>query len=421
MSKRGRCLILILAAVFLVSITAENAMATEKVFKLGILGPFTGPAAKSGNEMKDAATMAIEEGGNKIGDYKIELIYIDSQSDPAKGTNAYSEAIERKGVQAGILNWNTAVDTALQPVWAKHKVPHFFCLGAGKAVNDKYNSLPEDQRYLIIKGWPIPQKTAVGYVDFLSYALKNGLWKPEKKLVALWGEDTDWGRSLVGGMGKGLKEDGWEIFTEEYFDLKKTDFYPFLNKCKKAGVTVLAGSSSGVASVSALIKQTREIGFRGLLIAEGLGWVGGWYKMTGPASNGVLDMQPQFATPAQKAWVTRFKKKYGYDPSPSAAGMAFDYANFFIKIANRAIESHGSLDSETVTKVGRTEVATGKLTYSREEGALMHARYGTDAANRPDPKISPEDFFFPVIQYTNGKGTVVYPQEMQQGKFVAPK
>jgi branched-chain amino acid transport system substrate-binding protein len=421
MKKRGRCLIVVLAVVFMGSMMIGNAAADEKVFKLGILGPFTGPAAKSGNEMKDAATMAIAEAGNKIGDYKVELIYIDSQSDPAKGTNAYSEAIERKGVQAGILNWNTAVDTALQPVWAKYKVPHFFCLGAGKAVNDKYNSLPEDQRYLIIKGWPIPQKTAVGYVDFLDYALKNGLWKPKKKLVALWGEDTDWGRSLVGGMGKGLKENGWEIFTEEYFDLKKTDFYPFLNKCKNAGVTILAGSSSGVASVSALIKQTQEIGFRGLLIAEGLGWVGGWYKMTGQASNGVLDMQPQFATPAQKAWVTRFKEKYGYDPSPSAAGMAFDYANFFIKIANRAIDSYGTLDSETITKVGREEVATGKLTYSREEGALMHARYGTDGANRPDPKISPKDFFFPVIQYANGKGTVVYPPEMQQGKFVAPK
>ncbi len=84
--------------------------------------------------------------------------------------------------------------------------------------------------------------------------------------------------------------------------------------------------------------------------------------MTGQASNGVLDMQPQFATPEQKAWVTRFKNKYNYDPSPSAAGMAFDYANYFIKIANRAIDKYGALNSETITKVGREEVAEGILT-----------------------------------------------------------
>ncbi len=409
---------LVLAAVFMGSMMIGHAAAADKVFKLGILGPFTGPAAKSGNEMKDAATMAIDEIGNKIGDYKIELVYIDDQSDPSKGTNAYAEAIERKGVQAGILNWNTAVTVAIQPMLAKYKVPHFFCLGAGKAGIDKWESLPPEERYLIMKGWPIPQKLVVGYVELLNDAEKKKLWKPDKKLAALWGEDTDWGRSLVGGMAKGLKENGWEIFTEEYFDLKKTDFYPYINKCKQAGVTLLAGSSSGVASVSAIIKQQHEVGFKGLVVADGLGWVGDWYKMTGQASDGVLDMQPQLTTPAQKDWVEKFKNRFNYDPSPSAAGMAFDYANFFVKIAKRAIEKYGELNSETITKIGREEVAEGKLTYSRADGALMHARYGTDAASRPDPKISPADFFFPVIQYQKGNGFNVFPEDVKQAELM---
>lgn len=418
MSKRGKIFNLVLAVVFSVTLLIGNAFAVEKVFKLGVLGPFTGPAAKSGNEMKDAATMAIDEIGSKIGDYKIELVYIDDQSDPSKGTNAYAEAIERKGVQAGILNWNTAVTVAIQPMLAKYRVPHFFCLGAGKAGIDKWESMPPEDRYLIMKGWPIPQKLVVGYVDLLNNAESKAIWKPAKKLAALWGEDTDWGRSLVGGMASGLQKNGWEIFTEEYFDLKKTDFYPFINKCKRAGVTLLAGSSSGVASVSAIIKQQREVGFKGLVIADGLGWVGDWYKMTGPASDGVLDMQPQLATDAQRAWVAKFKKRFNYDPSPSAAGMAYDYANFFVKIAKRALEKYGELNSETITKIGREEVAEGKLTYSRAEGALMHARYGTDASSRPDPKISPADFFFPVIQYRKGSGVNVFPDDVKQAELM---
>jgi len=410
--------VFVLAVVLAGLLIAGPAAAQDKVFKLGVLGPFTGPAAKSGTEMKHAATMAVDNFGGRIGDYKIELVYIDDQSDPAKGTNAYAEAIERKGVQAGILNWNTAVTVAIQPMLAKYKVPHFFCMGAGKAANDKYQSLPAEERYLIMKGWPIPQKLVVGYVELLNYAEEKGIWKPQKKLAALWGEDTDWGRSLVGGMAKGLTENGWEIFTEEYFDLKKTDFYPYINKCKQAGVTLLAGSSSGVASVSAIIKQQREIGFKGLVIADGLGWVGDWYKMTGRSSDGVLDMQPQLATPAQKAWVEKFKSRFKYDPSPSAAGQSYDYTNFFAKIAKRAIEKYGELNSETITKIGREEVAEGKLTYDRADGALMHARYGTDAANRPDPKISPADFFFPVIQYQKGDGYNVFPEEVKQAELV---
>ncbi len=420
MNKKSKWLVIGLVAVFGVSLIAGEVMAAEKVFKLGILGPFTGPAAKSGNEMKDAATMAIDEIGGKVGDYKIELVYIDDQSDPSKGTNAYAEAIERKGVQAGILNWNTAVSVAIQPMLAKYKIPHFFCMGAGKAVNDKWESLPPEDRYLIMKGWPIPQKLVVGYVDLLKYAGEKGIWKPKKKIAALWGEDTDWGRSLVGGMAKGLKDNGWEIYTEEYFDLKKTDFYPYINKCKKAGVSLLAGSSSGVASVSAIIKQQREIGFKGLVVADGLGWVGDWYKMTGPASDGVLDMQPQLSTPAQQAWVKKFKKRFNYDPSPSAAGQSYDYAHYFIKIAKRAMEKYGELSSETITKVGREEVAEGKLTFTRADGALVHARYGTDAASRPDPKIGPADFFFPVIQYKKGKGVIVFPEDVKQADLMVP-
>jgi len=255
-------------------------------------------------------------------------------------------------------------------------------------------------------------------VDLLNYAAEKGIWKPKKKLVALWGEDTDWGRSLVGGLADGLKANGWEIYTEEYFDLKKTDFYPYINKCKKAGVTLLAGSSSGVASVSAIIKQQREVGFKGLVIADGLGWVGDWYKMTGRSSDGVLDMIPQLATPEQKAWVEKFKKRFKYDPSPSAAGQSYDYTHFFFKIAERAIEKYGELNSATVTKVGREEVAEGKLTFNRADGALVHGRYGTDAANAPDPKISPEDFFFPVIQYQKGQGQNVFPEDVKQAELM---
>lgn len=418
MKKQEPVLLIVLFVILLVFMSAGNAAAGNKVFKLGILGPLTGPSAKSGHEMKDSTTMAFEEIGNKIGSYDIKLVYIDDQSDPSKGTNAYAEAIERKGVQAGILNWNTAVTVAIQPMLAKYKVPHFFCMGAGKAGNDKWKSMPPEERYLILKGYPIPQKLVWGYAELLNNTENKMLWKPSKKLVALWGEDTDWGRSLVGGMAEGLKQNGWEIFTEEYFDLKKTDFYPFLNKCKKAGVALLAGSSSGVSSVSAIIKQQNEIGFKGLIIADGLGWVGDWYKMTGRSSNGVLDMQIQFNTPEQIEWVAKFKKRFNYAPSPTAAGFPYDYANFFIKIAKRAIEKHGELSSKTLTKVGREEVAEGKLTYSRADGALMHARYGTDATNRPDPKISPADFFLPIIQYKNGKGLKVFPDEGKQAELI---
>lgn len=396
----------------------EKSTAQDKVFKLGILAPLTGPAAQNGTEIRDGATLAFEKIGSKIGDYKIELVSIDDQSDPAKGTNAYSEAIERKGVQAGILNWNTSVTVALLDVWAKYKVPHFFSLGAGKTINEKWASMPPRDRYLINKGWPVADSIATPYVELMNSSIKNGTWKPKQKLVALWGEDSPWGRSLVAGMGAMLKASGWKIFAEEYFPLNQTDFYQFLSKCKAAGVVALCGSSSIPAEVSGVVKQAREIGFHGLIVADQLGSIGDWYKLTGPASDGVIDMVPQISTPAQKEWAKEYKDRFGYNPSPNSSGICYDYANFFIKIAKRAIAKYGKLDSESLTAIGRDEVATGKLVFGKKDGALFNPAYRYSQKKPLEPVIGQDAFYIPVIQYNKGQGYIVYPENIKQATFV---
>jgi len=102
----------------------------ERVLKVGILGPFTGPAARTGDEFRGAVEMAFESVNYKVGGYKIQPVWIDSQSDPEKATRAYEEAIVGQGIQAGLLNWHSSEAVAVMEVTAKHKIPHFFGFGA---------------------------------------------------------------------------------------------------------------------------------------------------------------------------------------------------------------------------------------------------------------------------------------------------
>jgi ABC-type branched-subunit amino acid transport system substrate-binding protein len=63
---------------------AEPAVAATEVLKVGVLSPFSGPGARTGEEIKGAVELAFEAIDYQIGQYEIELVWIDSQSDPAK-------------------------------------------------------------------------------------------------------------------------------------------------------------------------------------------------------------------------------------------------------------------------------------------------------------------------------------------------
>ncbi|MDR2301034.1 MAG: ABC transporter substrate-binding protein, partial [Deltaproteobacteria bacterium] len=77
----------LLAAILSLAFLGSQALAQGKVFKVGVVGPFTGPAAKTGEEFRASAEVAFDGIGYQIGDYKIEFVWIDSQSDPAKASN----------------------------------------------------------------------------------------------------------------------------------------------------------------------------------------------------------------------------------------------------------------------------------------------------------------------------------------------
>ena len=57
----------------------------------------------------DRGPQSLENINYQVGDYQIELVWVDSQSDPEKATRAYEEAIVQDGIQAGVLNWHSSV------------------------------------------------------------------------------------------------------------------------------------------------------------------------------------------------------------------------------------------------------------------------------------------------------------------------
>lgn len=392
----------------------EPAM-EEKVFKIGVLGPFTGPSARTGDEFRTSAEMALEAIDNQIGDYTIEAVWVDSQSDPERATRAYEEAIVQDGIQAGVLNWHSSVAVAVMEVNAKHQVPHFFGFGATEVVNEKFHSDMEQFGYWTTKGWPEPAKLSQNYVTAVEDAIAAGSWSPEAKRAAIYGEDTDWGRSFGEGLASQLEEAGWEIVDRQYFPIEQTEFYPLLNRFQEQDVALIAGTSTAPPSLSAFIKQADEVGLEALIIADGLGWVGEWYELTGDASNYVIDQIPGWTTDESLEFAAAFEERSGLVPSPSSGGLSYDGMNFFIKVLQTTYDDFGELTSEAVYQTVQDKVWTGELTFGTEDGAIVMSSY--DFSDPPDPVVGKGFYTFPVLQYFDGESVTVWPPEFAQAEL----
>jgi branched-chain amino acid transport system substrate-binding protein len=386
----------------------QEAEMEEEVFKLGIVGPFSGPSARIGDEFRASAEMAFGAIDWHIGRYKIEPVWIDSQSDPAKASQAYEQAIVQDGIQAGINNWHSSVAVSCMEVVAKHKIPHFGGFGATNTVNETFESDPEKYGYWLYKMWPMPAKLTTLYVDALEAAIASGTYAPESKTVALFAEDTDWGRSVLQGLREQFEGAGWEIVAEELFALDASEFYPLLTKFKELNPAVVAGTGTGLPAVSGFIKQADEVELKSLIILDGLGWFGEWYDVTGDASDYVIDQIPGWARAEGEQFAKDFEAEYGFTPSPSSGGLSYDYYNMFIAIAQDVYNEYGELTAERLDQFVRDNVWTGQWTYT--DGIVME-EYEYTPETIPDPVVGAGKFIFPVLQYFGGEGKIIYPPE----------
>jgi hypothetical protein len=93
------------------------------------------------------------------------------------------------------------------------------------------------------------------------------------------------------------------------------------------------------------------------------------------------------------------------DPD-SAAGLAYDGTNIFIEIAQHALEEHGELSSRTIYAWARENLQKGNCSYT--DGIVME-RYKYTQEILPDPVVGESHYMFPVLQYVDGEGKIIYP------------
>lgn len=315
-----------------------NSYAAETV-KVGAILAVTGPASFLGAPEAKTLEMMVEDINKKGGikGKKVELIIKDSGASPEKALSFAKQLIEEEKVLA-IIGPSTSGETMkIKNVAEEGKTILLSCAAAEVIVNPV-------AKYV----FKTPQKDSHAVIKIFEQMKKMKLTK-----AAVLSSNTGFGKAGKEQIEKLAPEHGIQIVANEVYDKAATDLTAEVTKVKASGAEAIINWSIEPAQ-SIVIKNARQIGFKGKIFqSHGFGNIK-YVEAAGPAAEGVIfpagrllvaDVLPK--SDPQKSLLAKYKKDYETkfkEDVSTFGGHGYDA----MLILTRAIEKADSTDKEAV-------------------------------------------------------------------------
>ncbi|MBW1980269.1 MAG: ABC transporter substrate-binding protein [Deltaproteobacteria bacterium] len=363
--KKSSIIVVTLLAVAL--IVSPSVWAKQKLIKIGINAPLTGDIPKVGEGTKYAAQMWLEDikaaGGLEVGGkkYPVELVIEDNESKAESAVKANTKMITEDEVLA-----------IVGPQASKQAVP------AGDVANNYKTPM--------ISPWSTNPDTTKNrpyvfrgcFLDpFQGPVLANFITKEFgfSKAAVLYDVASDYPK----GLAEFFKQ-AWEkihgpgsVVAFESFTTKDADFSSQLTKIIRSGAQVLFVPQY-YNEVALIVQQAHELGWNKPIVGSDSWGSAETVKLCGKDCYGLFfstHYAAAGATGATKAFIDRYKKKYGYVPDDVAA-LTWDS----LRIVQQAIQSCGKITGniekdrlcvrDALAKIKEFDGITGKMTFTED-------------------------------------------------------
>ncbi|MGE5673448.1 MAG: ABC transporter substrate-binding protein [Mycobacterium leprae] len=100
----------------------KAAASGGKTIKVGLIAPLTGDVKTYGESVKNAFYLALEQAGNKAGDYTIQVVEADDHADATEGVNQATKLITQNGVKAIVGSVTSNVSIPVSELANQNKV-----------------------------------------------------------------------------------------------------------------------------------------------------------------------------------------------------------------------------------------------------------------------------------------------------------
>jgi branched-chain amino acid transport system substrate-binding protein len=318
-----------------------------KKLAVGVMASLSGPAAQWGIGYEHGCSLAVEEinakGGITVGGekYQLYLKTYDHAFDPSRSVEIAKRLMMVDKASWIVIN-GTTVTKPIVPFTEENKTI-VMTGGAGTDI-----AVFQKENYTF-KSLVISPEGFFLIWDWVSRKYPN--WKTT---VEMQPDDASGWDALKDIREKVLPKYGIKLVAETFYKRGTTDFYPILVKFLAAKPDVFDLANMPPADQGRVIKQAREMGYKGPFIAPSASSLAPVLEIAGPAAEGLiygttLDPISRFATAGEKNFYDRWVKAYGlpYDYFSLPAGIS-------VYLVAQAMEKSNSLDPDQVVKTLRT-------------------------------------------------------------------
>ena len=300
------------------------AFAQNKTVAIGYQAPLTGENAQYGILFRNSATMAVEtfNKSSKLPGVTIVLKFEDSKGDAKDGVNIAKKFVDDTQIVGVLGDFSSTVSMAAAQVYKEAKMPQL----------SQTASHPD---YVKISEWQFRNITTQAYEG--PFVARWAMGNPQLKKFAIVGIQNDWGQSAVQNFADGVKANGGNVVSTEFFNPGTRDFRAILTKVARErpdAVYMAMFYEDGAA----FLQQRLQMGVKTPVFATSSLYSPKVIELAGPAANGLFlssTFMKEDSSPNVQAYVKEYTARYKSDPDQFSA-QAFDATNIMLDAIVRA-------------------------------------------------------------------------------------
>ncbi len=301
-----------------------SVFAQNKAVAIGYQAPLTGENAQYGILFRNSATMAVEAFNNsgKLPGVTIVLKFEDSKGDAKEGVNIAKKFVDDTRIVGVLGDFSSTVSMAAAQVYKEAKMPQL----------SQTASHPD---YVKISEWQFRNITTQAYEG--PFVARWAMGNPQLKKFAIVGIQNDWGQSAVKNFVDGIKANGGEVVSTEFFNPGTRDFRAILTKVARErpdAVYMAMFYEDGAA----FLQQRLQMGVKMPAFATSSLYSPKVIELAGPAANELFlssTFMKEDSSPNVQAYVKEYTARYKSDPDQFSA-QAFDATNIMLDAIVRA-------------------------------------------------------------------------------------